>query len=67
MLVAYNVKGEREHHAIDVDTTNFREAVATVKNHCAEGLVSLDRCFAVIEGGKKSAPVPVLELPPMLA
>lgn len=67
MLVGYNVKGETEHHVIDVDTDNFREAVATVRSHCAEGLVSLDRCFAVLEGGKKSAPVPVLELPPQLA
>ena len=63
MLVGYNVKGEREHHIIDVDTTNFREAIITVKNHCAEGLKTLDRCFALIEGGKKSVPVPVLDLP----
>lgn len=67
MLVAFNVKGDPEHHAVDVDTTNFREAIITVKNVYAEGGKTLERCLAVIEGGKKSAPVPVLELPPQLA
>lgn len=67
MLVAFNLKGETVHHAIDVDTKNFREAVITVKNHYAESNQTLDRCFAVIEGGKKSTPVPVFELPPQLA
>lgn len=67
MLVAFNLKGETEHHAMDVDTTNFREAIITVKNYHADSGQTLDRCFAVIEGGKKSAPVPVLDLPPQLA
>ena len=67
MLVAFNVKGDTAHHAIDVDTTNFREAIATVKNHYAEGLKTLDRCFAVIECGKKPAPAPVFDFTPISA
>lgn len=67
MLVAFNLKGETIHHAIDVDTKNFREAIITVKNHYASDNKTLDRCFAVIDCGKKTAPVPVFELPPQLA
>lgn len=67
MLVAYNLKGETIHHAMDVDTDNFREAIITVKNYHAEKSQTLDRCFAVIDGGKKPVPVPVFDLPPQLA
>lgn len=67
MLVAFNVKGDPKHHAVEVDTKSFREAIITVKNVYQENMKPLERCFAVIEGGKKSTPVPVLDLPPMLA
>lgn len=67
MLVAFNVKGDPAHHAVEVDTNNYREAMITVKNVYAEQMKPLVRCFAVLQGGKKKTPVPVLDLPPMLA
>lgn len=67
MRVAFNFKGDTTAHAVDIDTKSHIEAIVTAKNHYAEEGATLERCFALIEGGKKSVPVPVLDLPPMLA
>lgn len=65
MLVAFNVKGDPAHHAIEVGTDNFREAIAAVRGEYKDNFKDLDRCFAVIPGGKVSANVPVLDLTPL--
>lgn len=67
MLVAFNIEGDPKHHAVDVDTTNFKEAMATTKAVYQEAGKKLVRHFAVIEGGKKKTVVPTLDLGPMLA
>lgn len=53
MLVGYNLKGEdRVHHAIDVGTKCFKEAMAVVVDYV--GADKVERCLVAIEGGKST-------------
>lgn len=67
MLVGYNVDGDKVHHAVEVGSDDPVEAIAVVKDMLMEEGIKARRVLGVIEGGKKDATVPVLELPPTVA
>lgn len=67
MLVGYNVDGDTKHHVVEVGTDDPNDAIFAVKDMLKEEGIKASRVLAVVDGGKKTASVPVLELPPVLA
>lgn len=67
MFVGYNVDGDKAHHMIEVGSDNPNDAIFAVKEMLKEEGIEARRVLAVIEGGKKAASMPVLELPPTVA